>query len=217
MTAGSFITFEGGEGTGKSTQAARLAKYLRREGHDVVLTREPGGTPSGEIIRRIVLSGGAEPLGAFAEAVLMNAARSDHLDQIIRPALAAGKTVICDRFADSTRAYQGALGGLEDELLSAMERAVVGDTTPDLTFLLDAPVEITLARARRSSRKAGAGALGDRFEKEKASAHRTLRKAFRDIAARDKDRVAVIDARGTEAEVSRRILDVWNRRLGVAA
>lgn len=218
MTSGTFITFEGGEGTGKSTQARRLADYLESRGEAVVLTREPGGTPSGEIVRRIVLAGGAEPLGGLAEAVLMYAARSDHLDRVIRPALEAGKIVICDRFSDSTMAYQGIVGGVDLELLQQMDAVVVGDTVPDVTFVMDAPVSQTLERARRETSKgSGKHAVPDRFEKQDRAIHEELRKAFLAIALQAPRRVHVIDATGSPEEVFGRILQVYERLMEQAA
>lgn len=158
---GSFITFEGGEGAGKSTQIRRLAAHLRaRSGRPVLTTREPGGSVKAETIREALLSGLAKPYGPFAEALLFSAARIDHLDTRIRPALARGEIVLCDRFADSTRAYQGAAGGLDPAVLSALERVVVGPTRPDLTLILDCDPELGLARAR--ARQAEGGEAGDR-------------------------------------------------------
>lgn len=185
---GRFVSFEGGEGAGKSTQAARLAEALGARGLAVVETREPGGSPKAEAIREVVLSGRAKPYGAFAEAVLFSAARADHLRTTIRPALARGAWVVCDRFADSTRAYQGALGNLDPPLVRALEEVVVEDTWPDLTLLLDLPAERGLARARRRS------AEGDRFEDETLDYHRSLRRAFLDIAEAAPERIVVIDA-----------------------
>lgn len=190
---GAFITLEGGEGAGKSTQAARLAATLRaRTGRPVVVTREPGGSPRAEEIRAAVLAGVAKPYGPFAEALLFSAARLDHLDRLIRPALARGETVICDRFLDSTRAYQGAAGGLDPATLTALERVVVGSTRPDLTLILDLPAETGLARAAARGREAGEGA--DRFEAEALGFHTRLRTAFLEIANRDSARCAVVDA-----------------------
>ncbi|MGC5779905.1 dTMP kinase [Methylobacterium sp. NFXW15] len=186
---GVFITLEGGEGAGKSTQVSRLAARLRaRTNHPVVTTREPGGSPYAEEIRAAVLAGAAKPYGPFAEALLFSAARLDHLDRLIRPALVRGETVICDRFIDSTRAYQGAAGGLDPAVLNALERVVVGRTRPDLTLILDLPPETGLARA------AARGEGQDRFEAEALSFHARLRAAFLDIAAREPGRCAVIDA-----------------------
>lgn len=187
---GVFITFEGGEGAGKSTQVSRLAATLRaRTGRPVVVTREPGGTARAEEIRAALLAGAAKPFGPFAEALLFSAARLDHLDRLIRPAIARGETVICDRFIDSTRAYQGAAGGLDASVLTALERVVVGRTRPDLTLILDLPPEMGLARAA-----ARGGEGPDRFESEALGFHARLRAAFLAIAAREPGRCAVIDA-----------------------
>ncbi|HVL71884.1 MAG TPA: dTMP kinase, partial [Beijerinckiaceae bacterium] len=149
MAQGRFITFEGGEGAGKSTQIARLARRLTERGLDVVVTREPGGSERAERIRSTVLQGAAKALGPFAEALMFSAARRDHLDKTIRPALARGAVVLCDRFSDSTRAYQGADGGAEPGLIDALERVVVEETRPDLTLVLDLPAQEGLARAAR--------------------------------------------------------------------
>ena len=156
---GRFITFEGGEGSGKSTHAAALAKRLEKLGIAVVLTREPGGSAGAEIIRHILLSGIAKPLGAETEAILFAAARDDHVRNTILPALKAGKWVISDRFIDSTRVYQGALGKVDAKLIRSLERVTVGAAMPDLTFILDVPAKVGLARAKR---RRGKGAT-DRF------------------------------------------------------
>jgi len=155
-----------------------------------VTTREPGGTPKAEAYRGALLAGVAKPYGPMAEALLFSAARIDHLDALIRPALARGAALLCDRFSDSTRAYQGAAGGLEPGLLRALERVVVGPTRPDLTLILDLPPEIGLERAQA---RAGSGAA-DRFEAESLDFHRRLRDAFREIARAEPERCAVIDA-----------------------
>ncbi|KQP37671.1 dTMP kinase [Methylobacterium sp. Leaf106] len=189
---GAFITFEGGEGAGKSTQIARLAARLRgASSAPVVTTREPGGSVKAEAIREALLAGTVKRHGPFAEALLFSAARIDHLDTLIRPALARGETVLCDRFSDSTRAYQGAAGGLDPALLSALERVVVGDMTPDLTLILDLDPAIGLARAKA---RAGAGEAADRFEAEALGFHTRLRQAFLAIAAMEPERCVVIDA-----------------------
>src|SRR5271163_5072762 len=145
---GKFITFEGGEGTGKSTQASLLALRLASVGIGVQLTREPGGSPGAEIIRHVLLSGAAKPLGPDAEAMLFAAARDDHVQQTILPALDAGKWVICDRFADSTRVYQGVLGKVDERLIKGLERVSIGDLAPDITLMLDIPVEVGLERVK---------------------------------------------------------------------
>src|SRR5471032_2123145 len=156
---GHFITFEGGEGSGKSTHAATLAQRLTSLGFDLVLTREPGGSPGAEIIRHILLSGLAKPLGAETETILFAAARDDHVRSTILPALKAGKWVVCDRFVDSTRVYQGALGKVDAKLIRSLERVTVGAAMPDLTFILDVPATVGLARAKR---RRGKGASEDR-------------------------------------------------------
>lgn len=184
-----FVTLEGGEGVGKSTQAARLVARLRASGQDAVATREPGGTPKAEAIRGLLLSGGAAPLGPAAEAVLFFAARADHLSALIRPAMARGVWVICDRFSDSTRAYQGAAGHVDPALLAGLERVVVDPTRPDLTLMLDLPQRVGLARARMRS-----GGDADRFESQDDAFHDRLRRAFLAIAAAEPERCAVIDA-----------------------
>ena len=190
---GLFLTFEGGEGAGKSTQVARLAATLRaRTGRPVVVTREPGGSAYAEEIRAALLAGAAKPYGPFAEALLFSAARLDHLDRLIRPALRRGEIVLCDRFIDSTRAYQGAAGGLDPAVIAALERVVVGPTRPDLTLILDLPPEAGLARA--AGRGAGTGQGADRFEAESLDFHARLRDAFLAIARAEPERCAVIDA-----------------------
>ncbi len=209
---GAFITLEGGEGAGKSTQAARLAATLRaRTGRPVTVTREPGGSPRAEEIRAAVLAGVAKPYGPFAEALLFSAARLDHLDRLIRPALARGETVICDRFLDSTRAYQGAAGGLDPALLDALERVVVGPTRPDLTLILDLPAETGLARAAARGQAVGEGA--DRFEAEALGFHTRLRTAFLEIANQDSVRCAVVDASADPEAVEAAIRTVVATRL----
>ena len=189
---GRFITFEGGEGAGKSTQIARLLNRLKDEGVEAIATREPGGSPKAERIRESVLSGAARSFGPFAEAILFSAARIDHLRETIRPALARGAFVLCDRFADSTRAYQGALGQLDPGLMRALEWATIGHTRPDLTLILDLPAEVGLARAAERRRGAGKGA--DRYEGEGRGFHERLRDAFLAIARDEPERCMIIDA-----------------------
>jgi dTMP kinase len=208
-----FITFEGGEGAGKSTQVDRLAARLRALGDDVVTTREPGGSPHAEELRGIILSGQAKEFGAFAETALFSAARIDHLRATIEPALARGAWVICDRFLDSTRAYQGALGNLDPRVLRALERVVVGDTMPGLTLLLDLPPETGLARARARSR----GSAPDRFESEEMDYHRSLRHAFLDIAADEPARIRVIDADSGPDAVAEAVWAEVARQYGLEA
>ena len=206
---GRFITLEGGEGAGKSTQIKSLADYLRSLGHEVIVTREPGGSPVAEQLREVILSGAAASLGAAAEAVLFSAARIDHIAQTIAPALARGAYVISDRFADSTRAYQGTQGKVDPTLIDALEKVAVGRFRPDLTLILDLPAETGLARATRRR----ADAKADRFEAEDVSFHQGLRKAFLDIAAREPQRCAVIDAAQSPEDVAKAIRDVVAARL----
>lgn len=206
---GRFITFEGGEGSGKSTHAKVLAEHLKSLGIDLIHTREPGGSPGAEVIRHIILSGIAKPLGAETEAVLFAAARDDHVRTVIRPALVEGKWVICDRFIDSTRAYQGILGKVDMKLIRGLERVTVGAAMPDLTFILDVPATVGLARAktRRGEGKA------DRFEGESLEFHEELRRAFRTLATEEPRRIHIIDGRPPRDVVAERIWEIVERRL----
>jgi dTMP kinase len=206
---GKFITFEGGEGSGKSTHAATLAGQLKSRGIDFVLTREPGGSAGAEIIRHIILSGIAKPLGAETETILFAAARDDHVRATIEPALDAGKWVVCDRFVDSTRVYQGALGRVDMKLIRGLERVTVGSVMPDLTFLLDVPANIGLARAK--TRRGAKGA--DRFEAESVEYHEELRQAFLKLAMREPKRFVVIDGRAPRDVVAERIWAAVEERL----
>jgi len=199
---GRFITFEGGEGVGKSTQLERLAEHLRGCGFEVVTTREPGGTPKAEQLRAILLAGRIAPLGPLAEAALFSAARADHVETLIAPALKRGAWVLCDRFADSTRAYQGSRGGVDARTLALLERAAVGETRPDLTIMLDLPARAGLARA--ALRRGGLDG-GDRFEREEPSFHEALRQAFLDIAEGEPERCCVIDATMSIDDVARAV------------
>ena len=206
---GHFITFEGGEGSGKSTHAATLARRLKSLGLEVVLTREPGGSTGAEIIRHILLSGIAKPLGAETEAILFAAARDDHVRNTIMPALKAGRWVICDRFIDSTRVYQGALGNVDQRLIRSLERVTVGPAVPELTFILDVPVQVGLARAK--SRR-GKG-IADRFEAESKEFHKKLRRAYRVLATDEPKRCIVIDGRAPREVVADRIWLIVQERL----
>jgi dTMP kinase len=192
--AGRFITFEGGEGAGKSTQIRRLAERLTARGEAVVVTREPGGTPTAEAIRRVLLAGFAKELGPEGEAVLFAAARADHVEHVIAPALKDGKWVLCDRFVDSTRVYQGAAGGADPGLLNALDRVAVDGAWPDLTFIIDVPPDVGLARA---AQRAGEG-VADRFERDDIAVHEKRRQAFLAIARGEPQRCVVID--GTQSE-----------------
>ena len=206
---GRFITFEGGEGSGKSTHAAILAERLKSVGIEVVLTREPGGSPGAEIIRHILLSGVAKPLGAETETILFAAARDDHVRSVIRPALVDGKWVICDRFIDSTRVYQGALGKVDAQLIRGLERVTVGAAMPDLTFILDVPANVGLARAKRRRGKACPTA-----SRAKAlEFHEDLRQAYLALAASEPRRCVVIDGRPPRDVVAERIWAATVERL----
>lgn len=190
LKGGFFATFEGGEGSGKTTQIGKLAVTLRERGHTVCLTREPGGTPAADALREILLSGRAKDLGAETEALLFAAGRRDHIEGVILPALGRGEVVLCDRFHDSTRVYQGSVGGVAPEALAVMEAATLEGVAPDLTVILDIPAEVGLRRAglRRGD------ALADRFESEPKALHEQRRAAFLQIAAREPKRCVVIDA-----------------------
>ncbi len=206
---GKFITFEGGEGTGKSTQAAMLALRLESLGLRVLLTREPGGSPGAEIIRHVLLSGAAKPFGPEAEAMLFAAARDDHIRCTILPALEAGHWVICDRFADSTRVYQGALGEVDQRLIKALERVSVGDLYPDLTLVLDIPAALGLKRAARRR----GGANPDRFEAETIDFHDKLRQAYLALAAAEPERCVVVDTAAPKEKVARQVWKAVNSGL----
>jgi dTMP kinase len=198
---GKFITFEGGEGSGKSTQVARLAAKLKPSGLSVVVSREPGGSAGAEAIRHVLLSGAAKPLGPHAEAILFAAARADHLRQTIRPALERGQWVISDRFADSTRVYQGVLGNVDARLIARLEKITVGELTPDLTIILDIAPEIGLKRAHE---RRGDAAV-DRFEGEAFEFHKKLREAYLELAEREPERCVVIDASAEPGTVAERV------------
>jgi len=209
MARGKFITFEGGEGSGKSTQAARLAKKLKSLGLNVVVSREPGGSAGAEAIRHVLLSGAAKPLGPHAEAILFAAARADHLRQTIRPALERGQWVISDRFADSTRVYQGALGNVDARLIARLEKLTVGDLIPDLTIVLDVAPEIGLKRA---AQRRGNTAV-DRFEAEAFEFHKKLREAYLELAEREPQRCVVVSAAGDAAAVAEQVWSAVSTRL----
>ncbi len=190
---GRFITFEGGEGVGKSTQILRLAGWLRERGRDVVLTREPGGTPRAEQLRRMLLERGDEPMPESCELLLMFAARATHLDNLVRPALERGSWVLCDRFTDATYAYQGGGRGVPESHIDALAAIVHGGFEPDLTVLLDAPVETGMARAHQ--RNGGQGP--DRFETEQHEFFERVRATYLARARRYTSRVRVVEAGGT--------------------
>ena len=202
---GKFITFEGGEGGGKSTQAARMAGYLRGKGLEVLETREPGGTPESEALRDLLVQGDPDRWSALSELLLITAARVEHVNRLIEPALTEGKWVICDRFADSTLAYQGIAGELGLELVEQLQKLAVSATAPDVTFLLDVRAEAGLQRAEK---RGGAA----RFEKKGAAFHQTLRDGFLALANENPQRIVLIDGEDTfdnvwgqiEAELGRR-------------
>jgi dTMP kinase len=198
---GKFISFEGGEGSGKSTQIKKLAERLDKAKLRTIVTREPGGSPGAEIIRHLVLSGMGKLLGPEAETLLFAAARDDHVRTVIQPALSQGLWVLCDRFFDSTRAYQGRLGQVAPAVLNAMQRVTIGDLKPDLTIILDIPVEVGLKRA---AARRGNGAP-DRFEAEDVKFHQDLRDAYKQIAAEEPQRCALIDANADADMVAARV------------
>ncbi|WP_319773736.1 dTMP kinase [Breoghania sp.] len=212
---GQFITFEGGEGAGKSTQIKRLADYLRQCGVKVVTTREPGGSTGAEAVRHVLLSGAAEALGPEAEAILFAAARADHVAQTIEPALAEGTWVLCDRFIDSTRVYQGE-SGVEPAMLEKLEDVAVGRVIPDLTIIVDVPPKLGLARIAGRDEASG-GAEKDRFEREALEVHTSRRKRFLDIAEREPERCVVIDGSRRQDLVATDIVETVEGRLGPVA
>ncbi len=201
-----FITWEGMEGCGKSTQARRLAERLRALGRPCVLTFEPGGTDAGQAMRRILLDARNQGLAPLAELLLYAADRAQHVEEVIRPALASGKWVLCDRFADATTVYQGHGRGLDPEFVSLVNRRAAGGLRPDLTFLLDCPPEIGLERARRRDRTSGQSGM-DRFEREHLDFHRRIREGYLSLARAEPERFSVLDARMTEEEIEARLLE----------
>ena len=205
---GRFITLEGGEGAGKSTQIQVVKDYLEARGIDVIVTREPGGTPVGQEIRNLLVSGDKDKWSPLSETLLILADRAAHLERVIRPALADGKYVVCDRFFDSTRAYQGIAGGIGLEIIHNLQQPVLGTTLPDVTLLLDIDPEKGLSRAQERG--------GDlRFESKTLAYHQTLRQAFLDFAKQEPERMVVIDADRDIEAVSTDIITVLGERLDV--
>lgn len=205
---GRFITLEGGEGAGKSTQIQVVKDYLEARGIDVIVTREPGGTTGGQEIRNLLVSGDKDKWSPLSETLLILADRAAHLERVIRPALADGKYVVCDRFFDSTRAYQGIAGGLGLEVIHQLQQPVLGTTLPDVTLLLDIDPEKGLSRAQERG--------GDlRFESKTLAYHQTLRQAFLDFAKQEPERMVVIDADRDIEAVSADIITVLGERLDV--
>lgn len=203
---GTFITFEGGEGSGKSTQVARLAERLRQAGRDVVMTREPGGSPGADEIRALLVQGEPGRWDAIAETLLVYAARRDHLRRTVWPALDRGAVVVCDRFSDSTMAYQGYGRGLGPELIDRVRQVAIGDFHPDLTLVFDVPVEIGLARAGKR------GGAETRFESFDADFHQRVRDGFQRIAAAE-PRCVLIDTEATVEAVTAKVWEVVRERL----
>ena len=211
MTA-KFITIEGGEGVGKSTQIGALRDAILARGLEVVVTREPGGTPRAERIRELLLENSEEAMPPTCELLLMFAARATHVYNVIRPALARGAWVICDRFIDATYAYQGGGRGFDVDLIATLERSVLADLRPDLTLLLDAPVALASARARARNTASG---TTDRFEREQQTFFERVRETYLMRARQEPERICVIDAAQSQAEVSAAIRAVVRARLGL--
>lgn len=219
---GRFITFEGLDGCGKSTQLARLAKALRSQNLSLEVTREPGGTPTGEKVRQLLLDTKTASLAPFAEMALMFAARAQHIAEVIQPGIAQGKIVLCDRFTDSTEAYQGGGRKLGSEAVLALHRILCGGLQPELTILMDSDVAASVDRARRRNRSHSAkNARGksdeNRFEQENRAFFGRVRSAYLAIAKREPQRVVVVDARGTPDETHRQIVEIARRRLKLVA
>ena len=208
---GWFITFEGPEGAGKSTQIWLLRDELEARGHECVLTREPGGTPLAERLRAVVKNHeGPEKLHPTTELLLIEAARSQHVREVIRPALAAGKVVLCDRFFASTTAYQGGARGMESQVIDSLNELAAAECIPDLTILLDLPPEVGFARAREREETRGEH---DRFEEEKLDFHRRVRAGFLKIAEAEPERVRVVNADAPAEQIHRRILEIVDAAL----
>jgi dTMP kinase len=214
---GKFITFEGLDGTGKSTQMRKLAAVLRVGGHKVVETREPGGTPTGEKIRRVLLDSGTAGLSPLAEMALMFASRAQHIAEVIEPALSQGSMVLCDRFTDSTEAYQGSGRKLGTAAVRELHRVLCGNLHPDLTILLDSDAAASLHRARlrnkRDSKRSSRGHDENRFEQETRAFFIRVHEGYMAIAKREPGRVAVVDARGTPGQTHQRIVELVRRKL----
>ena len=216
---GKFITFEGLDGTGKSTQMRKLAAVLREAGHKVIETREPGGTPTAEKIRKVLLDSSTAGLAPLAEMALMFASRAQHIAEVIEPGLAAGTIVLCDRFTDSTEAYQGSGRKLGSEPVRELHRVLCGDLQPDLTILMDSNPQASVNRARRRNQSASKSSSRthdeNRFEQETRSFFARVREGYLAIAKREPERVAVVDARGTPQQTHQKILAILSGRLGL--
>jgi dTMP kinase len=214
---GKFITFEGLDGTGKSTQMRRLAAELRAAGHKVIETREPGGTPTAEKIQKILLDSGTAGLAPLAEMALMFASRAQHIAEVIDPGLAAGNIVLCDRFTDSTEAYQGAGRKLGSDAVRELHRVLCGNLQPDLTILLDSNPHASVSRARRRNKRASKTASRshdeNRFEQETRAFFGRVRDGYAAIAKREPGRVVMVDARGTPGQTHQKIREVVQKKL----
>ena len=220
LHGGKFITIEGLDGCGKSTQAEKLAAVLREQGFQVLVTREPGGTATGEKIRHLLLDTSTAGLSPFAELALMFASRAQHIEEVIQPALAQGQVVLCDRFTDSTEAYQGGGRKLGSEPVLALHHILCGDLKPELTILMDSEVAASVERARRRNQRrdpTGRGENENRFEQESRAFFGRVRNTYLAIAAREPGRVAVVDARGSAEETHAEIVKVVRRKLKLAA
>lgn len=222
---GQFITFEGLDGTGKSTQMRKLAAVLRAAGHKVIETREPGGTATGEKIRRVLLDSSTEGWAPMAEMALMFASRAQHIEEVILPALERGQVVLCDRFTDSTEAYQGSGRKLGSAVVMELHRLLCGGLQPDLTILLESDVAKSLGRARRRNEKASRSASKNpgkhhsdenRFEQQNRAFFARVQEGYREIATREPHRVAVVDASGTPQQTHRQIVEVVGTKLKLA-
>lgn len=207
-----FVTFEGGEGVGKSTQVKRLLATLNKSSIQAIRTREPGGTPKAEAIRSFILQGRSEAWGAGAEAVLFAAARLDHVNQLIAPTLESGKWVVSDRFHDSTRAYQGLTGGVNDTLIRGLEELALNGHQPDLTIVLDMDPSEAFHRVSKRGLEGALAQTGDRFEKEDLEWHGRLREAFLEIARKNPKRCIVVDASQSEDDLEAEIWDIVTAR-----
>ena len=216
---GKFITFEGLDGTGKSTQMRRLAAVVRAARHKVVETREPGGTPTGEKIRKVLLDSGTAGLSPLAEMALMFASRAQHIAEVIEPALAQGSIVLCDRFTDSTEAYQGSGRKLGSAAVRELHRVLCGNLQPDLTILLDSDAAASVHRARlrnkRDTKNSSGGHDENRFEQETRAFFTRVHEGYVAIAKREPGRVVTVDARGTPVQTHAKILAIVSRKIGI--
>lgn len=217
---GKFITFEGLDGTGKSTQMRKLAAVLRAAGHKVIETREPGGTPTAEKIRKVLLDSGTDGLAPLAEMALMFASRAQHIAEVIEPGLAAGAIVLCDRFTDSTEAYQGSGRRLGSAAVRDVHRALCGNLQPDLTILLDSNPHASVSRARRrnkrNSKAASRGHDENRFEQETRAFFGRVRDGYMAIARREPGRVVMVDARGMPQQTHEKIVEIVSDKFGLS-